>query len=207
MDDTTPLPIAVLNFPEDHKSFLISAKFVSTSLTGNTYFTSLATTVVSLNTEIAAMDLAMTKAKGRAPGAASDCKAKRRKVTQRLNHIVDTVQGIIETTANPADAATMILSAGLKIKKVGKHNKAPLSAQHGAATGEVSLIALAVARRATYFWEYSSDGMSWEKASPTHQSKTALSGLKPGLTYHYRFRALTKLGESDYSDVVSLIVH
>jgi len=203
----TPVPVAVMKFPDDNEEFLVSAKYVSTCLTGNTYFTSLSTTLASLLTEIAALDVATTKAKGRAPGAASDRTAKRLKVVQRLNHIVDLVQGVAEAQANAVDAATVILSAGLKIKQVGKHAKSPLAARHGDVSGDVKLIALAVARVATYFFEYSVDQKSWEAAPPTFKSGTLLSGLKPGVVYSFRFRALTRKGMGNYADVVTLMVH
>jgi hypothetical protein len=35
---------------------------------------------------------------------------------------------------------------------------------------------------------------------------TVISGLTPGQTYYFRFRALTRKGMRDWSQVVSLIV-
>jgi hypothetical protein len=35
---------------------------------------------------------------------------------------------------------------------------------------------------------------------------TVISGLTPGQTYYFRFRALTRLGMRDWSQVITLIV-
>ena len=39
------------------------------------------------------------------------------------------------------------------------------------------------------------------------KSRTELSGLTPGSVYSFRFRAFTRAGQQDYSQVVSLLVH
>jgi hypothetical protein len=70
------------------------------------------------------------------------------------------------------------------------------------------VIAVAAARRAAYDWQYSSDGgKTWTTAPSTLQAKTTVAGLVPGSTVHFKFRAVTKTGEEDWSQPVSLMVH
>ena len=41
----------------------------------------------------------------------------------------------------------------------------------------------------------------------TMKTKLVVTGLTPGQTYYFRFRAHTRKGDIDYSQVVSLMVH
>jgi hypothetical protein len=67
-------------------------------------------------------------------------------------------------------------------------------------------VAKAVARTASYTWEYSTDQKTWTPVPPTMQAKTGLSGLTAGTTYYFRMQALTRTGTQNWSQVVSLLV-
>jgi hypothetical protein len=82
--------------------------------------------------------------------------------------------------ADPAAAIAVILSTGLSVRKSGKAPKPPLSAKHGAVSGQVLLAALAVAHTAMYYWEISVDSTSWASLPETLQSRTTVTGLTPG---------------------------
>jgi hypothetical protein len=41
----------------------------------------------------------------------------------------------------------------------------------------------------------------------TMKAVTVISGLTPGQTYYFRFRALTRKGMRDWSQIVSLLVY
>jgi hypothetical protein len=73
-------------------------------------------------------------------------------------------------------------------------------------SGKVLLAAKAVAPGAVYVWEYSVDQSKWTALPEIMRSRTELSGLTPACTYYFRFRALTRAGWQNYSNVVSLIV-
>ena len=73
-------------------------------------------------------------------------------------------------------------------------------------SGVVELDARAVAPSASYYWQFSLDGKSWTSAPETMKHVTVIAGLTPGQTYSFRFRALTRKGMRDWSQVVSLIV-
>jgi len=61
--------------------------------------------------------------------------------------------------------------------------------------------------RAAYDWEWSTDGgKTWQLAPSTVQSRTRMIGLTPGSTVLFRFRAVTRKGESDWSDPLTFIV-
>jgi hypothetical protein len=68
--------------------------------------------------------------------------------------------------------------------------------------------AAAASRRASYEWQYSNDGgKTWITAPVTLQAKTTIAGLVPGSTVQFKYRAVTKTGEADWSQPLSLLVH
>ena len=62
------------------------------------------------------------------------------------------------------------------------------------------------AKRAAYAWQYSTDQKTWTSIAQTLKAKTGVSGLAAGTTYYFRVQALTKTGEANMSQVVSLLV-
>jgi hypothetical protein len=50
------------------------------------------------------------------------------------------------------------------------------------------------------------DQETWTSLPQTMLTRTEVSGLKSAQTYSFRFRAFTRAGWQDYSQVVSLLV-
>jgi hypothetical protein len=72
-------------------------------------------------------------------------------------------------------------------------------------SGEVKLVAPSAGHRASYEWEYSIDGgATWLTMPPSLQAKTSLVGLKPGSSVQFRYRAVLKVGASDWSLPITL---
>jgi len=55
-------------------------------------------------------------------------------------------------------------------------------------------------------WEYSLDQSTWTPVPNSMQCRTKVSGLTSACVYYFRFRAPTRRGLRDYSQVVSLLV-
>ena len=72
--------------------------------------------------------------------------------------------------------------------------------------GSVKLTAKAVADRASYEWQYSTDQKTWTNAPASLQAKTVITGLTSGTSYYFRFRGVTKAGEGAYSQIVQILV-
>ena len=71
----------------------------------------------------------------------------------------------------------------------------------------MQLTAQSAARRASYEWEYSTDGgKTWITAPVTLQAKATISGLTPGASVQFRYRPVTKTGEGDWSQPAAIIV-
>ena len=63
-----------------------------------------------------------------------------------------------------------------------------------------------MAPKAVYHWEHSMDQETWTHLPETMLTRTEVSGLESAKTYSFRFRAFTRAGWQDYSQVVSLLV-
>ena len=50
------------------------------------------------------------------------------------------------------------------------------------------------------------DQKAWTELRSTTQAKTVVTGLTPGATYFFRVQALTKDGEGNFCQPVSLVV-
>jgi len=128
-------------------------------------------------------------------------------VRDDLHHLRDYVQSVVETLASPADAAALIASVHMPIRRVGTRDKPALAVSNGVVPGTVVLVAKAVASTASYYWSYSLDQKTWTSVPETMQATTTISGLTSAQTYYFRFRVLTRAGHRDYSQIVSLLVH
>jgi hypothetical protein len=89
---------------------------------------------------------------------------------------------------------------------VTKRNKPPVAVRQGPVSGSVVLEALRVATVAMYWWSYSLDQKNWTDAPETMKAKLVVFGLTPGQVYYFRFRAHTRKGPVDFSQVVSRMV-
>ncbi len=200
---TERMPIPVKKCPRSHDALVTYVKHLATCLTGNASFTDPKPSVLSLTAQAEALAQANAKAKGGGPGVVAERNATRNNLEGDIDHLVDYVRGAIKAqAADPAAATTMILSAGLSVRKSGKAPKPPLAVRIGSVPGEVVVVALAVASAGLYFWEYSIDQVSWASATGTMRARTTISGLQPGQMLYFRFRAHTRKGLGDYSDVV-----
>jgi hypothetical protein len=104
-------------------------------------------------------------------------------------------------------AATVIQSAGIAVKKTPPRKPRVFDAVQGAVSGSAKLVAASAGRRASYKWQYSTDGgKTWVMAPSTLQAKTTVTGLAPVATVDFRYRPVTKTGEGNWSQTVQLIV-
>ena len=205
--------LAVLKMSPRVKTLITFAQSVASAMTGNASFPSPVPTLASFEADIAALVTAETAALARAKGAAQDRNAKLAVVKGDLEKLKSHVQGVADA-ANPTDAASIILSAGMAVRKVTLHAKAALAVRQGsvrplvpAVSGTVSLTAKSAAPKAAYNWQYSIDQKTWTSLPQTLKAKTGVSGLTAGTIYFFRSQALTpKGGEGDWGQVVSFLV-
>jgi hypothetical protein len=201
-------PQAVLNLSGQNGPLLTFAKAVYKALEDNAVtFVDPDPPLPQFLADIGAYEDGQTKAAGRGKGAAKARNAKKRKVRQDLRRVRDYVQVIAEGAETPDAAAAIITTAFLSVKKKGSRSKPELAAKYTGLPGEVLLVAKAVAPNAAYFFQYSVNLRDWVDVPETMTAKTLVTGLTPATVYHFRFRAISRKGRRDWSQIVSLLVH
>ena len=199
-------PIAVLNLSNKVKTLITHAQSVATSLATNTAsFPSPNPTLATFQADIAALVTAETAVLARTKGAVETRNAKLAIVKSDLENLRTYVQAVADA-ANPGNAAAMIESVGMTLRKVTLHDKPELGIKQGSVSGTVVLTAKAAGKRAAYDWQYSTDQKTWTPVPPTLQAKTGVAGLTAGTVYFFRVQPLLRTGEQNWSSISSFMV-
>ena len=174
-------------------------------MTNNPAFPNPTPTLAALNAAIADLHSAQVAAASRAKGATTVRDEKRTVVVGLLQQTRGYVQGVAD--AAPENAASIIESGGFAVRKAPTRGPRTFEARPGVVSATAKLVAVSAGRRASYEWQYSTDGgKTWILAPVTLQAKTTITGLASGSTVVFRYRAVTKSGEGDWSQAVTLLV-
>jgi hypothetical protein len=205
MATTTHRIIAVLKLPVPVPALIKVGQSVVTAMTGNNYLPNPSPALATVSTALTGLNTAETATKTRAMGTVEARNAQRATVVSQLHQLKAYVQQVCDL--DPALAETIIASASMSVKKTAVRIKTDFAAVAGATTGTVHLVARAVSHRASYEWQWSADGgKTWQQAPSTLQAKTTILALPVATSCMFRFRAVTKTGEADWSQVISFLV-
>jgi hypothetical protein len=199
-------PVAVLRAPKTSLGLIMFARKVHNAFVDNPIFPNPVPTLSVFETHIDEFEDAESKAASRTKGAVSFRDAKKRRLQEDLALYRAYVQSVVSEGMTPAEAVAAIESAYMSVKKMTTRSTPEVSVKSADVSGKVLLAAKAVAPGAVYVWEYSVDQSKWTALPEMMRSRTELSGLTPACVYYFRFRALTRAGWQNYSNVVSLIV-
>jgi hypothetical protein len=195
-----------LSLPKRMPALIVYAQGIAERMTANPSFPNPTPTVAALNAAIAELQTAETVALSRVKGAAAARNEKRAALVAMLQQLRTHIQ--TRADAEPANAVSIIQSAGVAVRKTPTRRARAFAAKQGAVSGTAKLVAVTQSRRASYEWQYSSDGgKTWITSPSTLQAKTTIAGLVPGSTVQFKYRAVTKTGEGDWSQPVSLLLH
>jgi hypothetical protein len=200
-------PQPVLLLPRSDGALTTFAGAVLAAITGDPDFASLSGLAQTLAKDLKDYQDAQVAAKGGGKAKAKARSKAKAKVREDLGHIKDGVLGLAEQQVGAPARTALITKAGLSVRKTTKRDKPELAAKNTDVSGNVLLDAKAVAPSAVYFFEYSVNQKDWTALPEIMQHKTTIKGLTAGQTYYFRFRATTRKGRRDYSQVVSLLVH
>jgi hypothetical protein len=205
MSITPNRSLAVMKLPKAVPALLRFAAALLAALTGNALIPNAAAILAALAKALTGAGNAETATKTRAAGTVA---ARNAAITGLVSEL-HVAKAFVQQTADadPENAEAIIASAGLVIRKATTHHKAPFTATQGATSGTVKLMAKSVAVRASYDWQWSADGgKTWTELPSTLQAKTTLTGVAVGTMPLFRFRSVTKVGESDWSLPTSVFV-
>jgi hypothetical protein len=206
MDKELNGPEPVLKLPKSDKDLLTLGFGVYNAFQGNVDLPNPNPIMAVFKANLVAYQDAVTKAQLKTKGTVTLRKAKRRKVESDLSRLKDYVWSVVETQTDSAAAAAIIENVLMSVRKTGKQSRPELQVRNTGVSGTVEADAASVARTAVYYWEYSVNQTDWVTVPATMQASTVISGLTPGQTYYFRFRALTRKERKDYSQVVRLMV-
>ena len=199
-------PSGVLKVPQQKKALSPYGRHVVTCMTGNTKVPKPNPALSAITDACTALDVSQAAMPGnKATTALRD--ADYLALLLLLHHELDYVNSAAEKQTTPAEAEAVITGSGFSVRQGFTRNKDALAAKYGLASGDVKLDARAVSPDASYYWQWSTDMKGWVSLPETKKASTTIAGLTPALTYYFRFRALTRKGMSDWSQIVSLLVH
>jgi hypothetical protein len=194
-----------LKMPAKVADFIAYATGIVHAMTNNPAFPAPVPPLSALSAAVSALQAAETLALTKAKGTAAARNDKRAVVVSLLYQIRGYVQGVADAT--PESGATIIQSAGIPVRKVAARATRVFGAKPGPVSGTAKLTATVSARRASYEWQYSTDGgKTWVGAPSTLQAKTTVSGLPVGTSVLFRYKTVTKTGEGDWSQGLALLV-
>ena len=197
--------VVILNLPRRVPALIPYVQSVVTAMTSNAHFPTPVPALSDVSAAVTALQTAETATLSRLKGTVvvrNDNKAALVTLMQELRNYIQKV-----ADADPENAAAIIQSSGLPVKKTPVRKPRVFTAKPGALSGSVEVIAVTAARRASYEWQYSTDGgKTWVIAPATLQARTTVAGLVPGATVEFRYRPVTKTGEGNWSQTVQLIV-
>jgi hypothetical protein len=197
--------IVALKLPRSVPELIKLVQAIVTAMTNNANYTTPEPPLATITGATNDLALAETATQARTHGAA----AMRNDKLAILVPLLEQLKAYIQKTADASmeNGVSIIQSAGVSVKKATVRGPRTFEAKPGAVSGSVKLVAASAARRASYEWQYSSDGgKTWQVAPVTLQAKTTILGLTPGATVTFRYRGVTKTGEGDWSQLLSFIV-
>jgi hypothetical protein len=107
------------------------------------------------------------------------------------------------------NAASIIASAGMDVKKVGRPPPRAYHAGRGRVSGEVAIVVPSAGDRAGYEHQYSLDGGKTWLPFPqpfTNETEVTLSDLRPGVTVSLRYRSTVKGVTGNWSQTIAILV-
>lgn len=199
-------PIIALALPKSTPALMSYAEGVVKRMTGNPALPNPTPPLPAITAAINDLRSAQTDTLSRVKGGVAVRDQKRTALVSLLQQLRAHIQATAD--ADPTNATSIIENSGVAVRKTPTRVARTFTAKSGPVSGVVKVVAQAAARRASYDWEYSSDGgRTWISTPPTLQAKTTVAGLQPGLTVQFKYRAVTKNGPGDWSQPVSLMVH
>ncbi len=198
--------LVAIHLPADVAGLIGVARAISSMMEGNPNFPSPSPPLAAVNQAIAELDAAQLVVMTRVRGSVDTRNRKRAVLVTLLYGLKAHVQSVVDA-GDPEHAPTVIASAGMKISK--PHARVPqrFGVRSGKMSGSVVVVAKFAGRRAAYEWQSSGDGgATWQSLRVTMQAKITVTGLKPGSTWLFRVRAVTKAGAGDWSEAAEIIV-
>jgi hypothetical protein len=202
---STQRSVVTLALPRNVPALITYAENIIKRMTGNTYFPNPVPTIAVVTAATDDLRAAEAGAISRIKGAVAARNDKRKALVSVLGQLRTYIQTVAD--ADEGNGPAIIESAGLGVRKRATRAPRIFAAKPGRTTGVATIVAASAGHRASYEWQYTTDGgKTWLSMPVTLQAKTTIVGLTPGSTVQFKYRAVTRAGEADWSAPVSLTV-
>jgi hypothetical protein len=192
-------------FPLPVPALIKTTQAILTASTNNPLLPNPTPALATIAAALAALVTAEAATETRAKGTVPARNAARKALLTLLHAFKAHVQLVAD--GNPEQAESIITSTGFGVRKATARTKVPFAAKAGPNSGSVHLAVKAAARRASYDWEWSGDGgKTWTPLPGTLQAKTLVTGLPAATSVQFRYRAVIRTGEGDWSQPITLLV-
>lgn len=196
---------AILKLPRRVGALIPCVQNIVTAMTGNPTFPSPVPALAAIAAAIAALASAEPAAVARLKGAVTTRNDKRAALVALVQQLMAYVQSVAD--ADPENSAAIIQSAAMQVRKTAVRRQRVFTATPGVVPGSVKLVTPSAGPRSSYEWSYSADGgKTWVEVPSTVQAKTIVTGLASGSSAQFRCRIVTRKGQGDWSQPVSLTV-
>ena len=194
--------LIALNPPRRVHDFLMHARVIATRLSEDPRFSPPPASLAELTADVAALEAALIASASRASGCAAARKACQARVAMGLKVLQAHVQSMANACPS-TEAAVLIELAGMSVKNALGPSKATFVVKPGRTADSAHAYARAAPTRASYDWQWSTDGERWVSIPSTVRADAELRGLEAATLYWFRYRSVTKAGISDWSDAVT----
>jgi hypothetical protein len=196
--------IAVLKRVRRNGDDIVYAEFVLTQMAANPLFDSPPIPLAKVEADLALLKAAEAYTLTRHAASVSTRNALFVRVWNGLARLRSYVQGLAD--ADRGNAAFIVESAGMYVKRSSGHGRAAFKARKGPNPGSVVLFGQRVKGRASYEWQFSLDGVTWQTGAWTVKASVLLTGLEQGKRFFFRFRTVTRAGMGDFGQVLTFVV-
>jgi hypothetical protein len=194
-----------LNLPKPVPALVKYSLAIVQAMTGNPSFPSPAPTLAAVTAATNALEAAETATLARTKGSVPVRDEKRAALVTMLRQLGAYIQTVADAT--PETAVSVIESAGVGVRKTAVRKPRVFDVKQGPVSGSASLVAATAGKRSSYEWETSTDGgKTWVLARSTLQARATVTGLPSGASVQFRYRAVTKTGEGDWSQPLAFLV-
>jgi hypothetical protein len=195
--------VAVLKAPKSVPALITYARAILTAMTGNPRFPNPSPQLADVKRSTDDLEVSEAAARARTRGAAGLRNEKRTALVAKLDLLKDCVQ--IAVDADPLNAAGIIASATMSIRKVPSRTKKVFAVKPGPVAGSLKVSTPSAGPRVSYDWQSSADGgKTWTLLPTTLQARTTVTGLAVGARYSFRYRVVTKSGVGDWTNPVAI---
>jgi len=176
-----------------------------TQMTGNAHFPTPSPTLATVTAQATALDnaynLSLTRAKGSVSAMHTQLK--------QLNVLLKLLAAYVESIANadPQNAETIIVSAGMEVKKPAVRTPKTFTALPGTLKGTVKLDTKA-ARETAYIYQMTTDQtnvLSWSTVYTGTKVKFLMTGLTSATHYFFRVAYCIKGVQGNWSNPLQVL--